>query len=62
MTKWSFYQSYRFLCSECNYLVETEGPWPYRREGGEIWPYSSLYEACSGPVHGLMAKVYLSVA
>jgi predicted DNA-binding protein YlxM (UPF0122 family) len=58
MTKFSFYQSYRFLCSECNYLVETEGPWPYHREGGKIWPYRSLYEACSGPVHGLKAKVY----
>ena len=58
MTKCSFYQSYGFLCSECNYLVETVGPWPYRREGEKIRHYRGLSEACSGPVHGLMAKVY----
>ena len=58
MMKYPFSRIYRFLCSECNYLVETGGPWPYRREGGKIWSYKDLYEACSGPVYGLMAKVY----
>ncbi len=58
MTRCSFYQSYRFLCSECNYLVETEGPWPYWREGKARHSYESLYEACTRPIHGLMAIVY----
>ena len=58
MNKHPFSQIYRFLCSYCNYLVETEGPWPYCREGEARQSYESLYEACSGPIQGLMARVY----
>jgi Zn finger protein HypA/HybF involved in hydrogenase expression len=58
MNKHPFSQIYRFLCCYCNYLVETEGPWPYWREGKVRQYYESLYEACSRPIQGLMARVY----
>jgi DNA excision repair protein ERCC-4 len=53
-----FSKKYRFLCSYCNYLVETEGPWPYCREGKQRRPYENVREACSGPVQGLMGRIY----
>ena len=58
MNKHPFSQSYKFLCSYCNYLVETEGPWPYFKEGKQRLPYKDPREACLGPVYGLMASVY----
>ncbi|HSB06382.1 MAG TPA: hypothetical protein VLK23_14455 [Thermodesulfobacteriota bacterium] len=60
MNKHPFSQIYRYLCSYCNYLVETEGPWPFRREEKARQSYECLYDACSGPIHGLMARVYCS--
>ncbi|OGP90113.1 MAG: hypothetical protein A2157_17395 [Deltaproteobacteria bacterium RBG_16_47_11] len=58
MNKHPFSRIYKFLCSYCSYLVETEGPWPYCRDGKQRRPYENLREACSGPIHGLLARVY----
>lgn len=58
MNKHPLSRIYKFLCSYCNYLVETEGPWPYWRDGRTRQSYDSLYEARSRPIQGLMATVY----
>ncbi len=58
MNERPFSQIYRYLCSYCSYLVETKGPWPYCRGGKQRHSYENLREACSGPVQGLMARVY----
>ena len=58
MNKHPFSKTYRYLCSYCHYLVETRGPWPYCGSGKQTHPYENLREACSGPVQGLMARVY----
>lgn len=51
-------QIYKYFCNNCHYFIETNGPWPYVREGKSERPYRVLHETHSGPIHGLTADVY----
>ncbi|OGP64049.1 MAG: hypothetical protein A2169_02405 [Deltaproteobacteria bacterium RBG_13_47_9] len=51
-------QNYEYFCNHCHYFIETGGPWPYAKEGRGRRQYKNLHEACSGPIHGLIANVY----
>ena len=44
MNKYPFCQKYRYLCNHCSYLIETQGPFPYCREGRQRHPYEDLYQ------------------
>lgn len=51
-------QTYKYSCNHCHYFIETQGPWPYCKDKGAKRHYRSLYEASSGPIHGLIANIY----
>jgi hypothetical protein len=51
-------QTYSYLCSYCNYFIETSGPWPYYKQKTEKVQYENFIDASCGPIHGLIANVY----
>jgi hypothetical protein len=54
-------QIYSYLCSYCNYFIETSGPWPYYKQKTEKVQYENFIDASSGPIHGLRALIYCPV-
>jgi hypothetical protein len=51
-------QTYSYLCSYCNYFIETSGPWPYYKQKNRKVRYENFIDASSGPIHGLRALIY----
>jgi DNA excision repair protein ERCC-4 len=51
-------ETYQYFCSDCNYFVETSGPWPFYKQEKEKVRYKNFLDASSGPIHGLRAQVY----
>jgi len=51
-------QTYSYLCSYCNYFIETSGPWPYDKQKNRKVRYENFIDASSGPIHSLRALIY----
>jgi len=54
-------QTYSYLCSYCNYFIETSGPWPYFKIGKKRQSKGPNFCAALESVHGLKAVIYCPV-
>lgn len=50
--------TYQYSCNNCNYFIETSGPWPFYRTRTKKVRYENYIGNISGPIHGLLADIY----
>jgi DNA excision repair protein ERCC-4 len=53
--------TYQYSCNHCNHFIETSGPWPYYGKNSGKFCWESHINNVSGPIHGLIAKIYCPV-